>query len=337
MTWHSGFPNGGECSLADIKMATKSFSSDLVNKIFPWHFALDRELRLVSLGKHLASRMKKDSLGMHANKLFHIARPVDASWSFEGLMARSNKPFLFTTRKSRMLSAEEYTTLLAQRREEQPNVLNKKQAHIQLNNLSQNKERESETETQDSGFHISRSFSYEHTTEQDNKYTGSTNSSRRNSGTSLLSTESSKNCPFSEPSFSATTSATCSVVGSLRASMDILALRARRLRKADDIKLHGEMYYDASDDVLIFAGNPLVQSLEEFESQGIDLADMPIHCHGREVLYGSMCQSVSARNSNDTEAKLATLDRSMAEVNRKKEQLDSLLHSILPAVCDSPT
>lgn len=316
-------------------MATKSFGKDMVNQVFPWHFVVDQNLRIISLGKHLASRVKKDTYGMHARKLFHIAQPVDAAWSFDDLRTRTNRPFLFVTRKNRMLATDNHFSLQTQPCDKATHDLQDHQSIMQHDEMLQEKQRRSETETDDSGVPASRNGANDCTQYAMNETDKGTKSSRRNSDNSLQSIDFLKECPFSNIGISTNTSAACSAATSQRGSVDTLALRTRRLRKSGDIKLHGELYYDDSDDSLIFVGNPLVQSLEELESQGIDLADMPIHCHGREVLYGSMCQSLSARNSNDTEAKLATLDHSMAEVNLKKERLDGLLHGILPPVCAS--
>ncbi|EGD78919.1 NO-insensitive guanylyl cyclase III [Salpingoeca rosetta] len=299
-----GFPEEPLTTAADEKMATAQLNAGMTNRLFPWHFAVDKDMKIVSLGKHLASRMKKDCIGMHAEKLFRIARPIDATWDFEDIKARCDKPFLFVTNPKRMLSAEEYAAMLSERQQRLAQE-DREQRH---SNLIQQFERQSIDA---------------HAQEKEAADDSARLNVPRFSGFS--------GCPMTGRTPSGHTSATTSAAHSLRSSMDAHDIRARALR-TNNIKLHGEVVFDEEQQVLLFVGNPLVQSTEELDTQGIDLADMPIHCHGREVLYSAMCQAVSASNSNEVEAKLADLDRSMAEVHSKKEQIDGLLHSILPPV-----
>ncbi|EGD78923.1 NO-insensitive guanylyl cyclase III [Salpingoeca rosetta] len=308
-----GFPEEPLTTAADEKMATAQLNAGMTNRLFPWHFAVDKDMKIVSLGKHLASRMKKDCIGMHAEKLFRIARPIDATWDFEDIKARCDKPFLFVTNPKRMLSAEEYAAMLSERQQRLAQE-DREQRH---SNLIQQFEQQSSSSQATSGRASARTSTQLPAAERSGA------GSLRPSG-----------CPMTgmRHSQSSATTASTSAGTSARSSMDLLEARSRHLKKASHIKLHGEVVFDEDKQVLLFVGNPFVQSMEELEAQGIDLTDLPVHSHGREVLYGSMCQAISASNSNDVEAKLADLDRSMAEVHSKKEQIDGLLHSILPPV-----
>eukprot|EP00055_Hartaetosiga_balthica_P000101 m.135671 g.135671 ORF g.135671 m.135671 type:complete len:696 (-) comp10129_c0_seq1:385-2472(-) len=122
-------------------------------------------------------------------------------------------------------------------------------------------------------------------------------------------------------------------IGSTMSNVSDLGVRAAKLTKSmDNLKLHGEVVYHEERDVLMFVGTPSIRSIEELAIQGVTLKEMPLHSHAREILYGSMFQSASAKNSNIIDQKLADLDHTMFEVNQKKRQIDNLLHSILPPV-----
>eukprot|EP00043_Microstomoeca_roanoka_P007989 m.77025 g.77025 ORF g.77025 m.77025 type:complete len:776 (-) comp14053_c0_seq2:214-2541(-) len=321
-----GFPPEPLTSTEDERMSTANLDATMTSRLFPWHFAMNRDRNIVSLGKHLASRMKKDSIGMKADKLFKIVRPVEAQFDFEDLMNHQQKPFLFVTNTKRMLSADEYLAMIAEQHEK------RRAAEVQ---------QQEEDARSVASEHIASDLLSINITESE--YGDSPSDSARLTVSALdngaeqppkdlASRLRLRGCPMSGVGSSGTMSLISSTGTSRRSSMDMLEARSRALRKTGAIKLHGEMVYDEKRDLILFVGNPLVQSLEEMEAQGISLADLPIHSHGREVMYGAINQSVSAKNSNEVEAKLADLDASMADIGKKKEQIDGLLHSILPPV-----
>eukprot|EP00055_Hartaetosiga_balthica_P003567 m.8239 g.8239 ORF g.8239 m.8239 type:complete len:697 (+) comp3066_c0_seq1:69-2159(+) len=102
-------------------------------------------------------------------------------------------------------------------------------------------------------------------------------------------------------------------------------------KKKKHLKLHGQFTLAENGDVIFF-GTPALRSYEEMVAQGVDLQQMPIHSHARDVLFGSLFLSTSAANSVLVDRKLADLDATMNEVEEKKNQIDGLLHSILPPV-----
>jgi len=334
-----GFPDAPLEVEDDAKMARAHLSTKMTSRLFPWHIAFDRDMRITSLGKHLAARMKKDCIGAPATKLFHIVQPVDAKWDFDDFKQREGKPFLFATKPHRMLSAEEYANLLSEQRKRQQEMTATMMAsmasgqgpcpvqHLDLRKLVLKDGDESSSVA--SGPHTDTHS--EASRGQDELASELGEEDGEDDGASEVSKTFSAGCPFS-----GFTSAATSASASRRTSMERIERRARYMRKPTRIKLHGEVVYDEETDTILFAGNPLVQSQEELEAQGIDLSDLPIHSHGREVLYGSMFQATSASNSNDVEAKLAELDESMTKINKTKEKVDSLLQSILPtSVADS--
>lgn len=258
-------------------MATLSLDTGMTNRLLPWHFAVDNNLRIVSLGQHLASRMKKDCIGMYASDMFRIARPVDISWDFESLCIRTDKPFLFITKPKQMLSTAEYLKLLEQSEDDRSGDLEDLESMY-------------DQDSQNQHFRLLNSSS-------------------------------------------PTTSISSASTNISAAGSDVLEARSRLLKSSSHIKLHGEMIHDSKKNILVFIGNPLVMSLQELEDQGIHLADLPVHCHGREVLYGAMCQYISAQNSNDIHSKMSDLDNTLEQINLRKSQIDQLLHSILPPVC----
>eukprot|EP00043_Microstomoeca_roanoka_P000114 m.26766 g.26766 ORF g.26766 m.26766 type:complete len:689 (+) comp10121_c0_seq1:129-2195(+) len=240
------------------EMCKITLSARSTNSLFPWHFAIDRALKVVSVGKALASRLKKRELGQSAKRIFKMLRPINSTFDFDTLADLDGIPCLFS------IAAE----------------------HLRD----------------------------DHTEECVPK-----------SGVPFLNVTD-VGCPFSSAS---------SVMSSKRSSGDFLLLANRISAKVENIKLHGQLSYNEELDVVMFLGTPTLHSVEEMEAQDIELADMPVHSHAREVLYGSMFQSASAKNSNAIDERLAALDRSMAEVSETKRQIDDLLHSILPPVVAS--
>merc|ERR1719235_1665708 len=291
-----GFPEDRELGDVDERMATTAANAALFSRLFPWHFTLDRNLCVVSLGKNLAARMKKDCIGHAAKDVFSIVQPLDAKWDFDVLKGSAGRPAMFATNKSCMLTAAEYMALLSDRHQEQAQEQHKERMSL-AGMQREVRGGRSRSNTNDSDLDVD----------------------------ALMPTM----CPYSGMS-GRTTPVSPSVGSSVRSSMDLAEARARFLKRTECIKLHGELVFDADKGHLLFVGNPHLQSLEEMDQQGLDLGELPIHAHGREVLFGSLCQAVAANNSNDIEARLAELDKSMAEVNETKEQINNLLHSILP-------
>eukprot|EP00043_Microstomoeca_roanoka_P008648 m.83122 g.83122 ORF g.83122 m.83122 type:complete len:703 (+) comp14333_c0_seq2:65-2173(+) len=263
----SGYGNVRQHTKKVEHMCTIDLPMELTNDLFPWHFALDREMKIVSVGKNLAARFKEDPLGVKAQDLVRMLRPFNASFAFDALVKLDGASCLFSVAAEHLqdLSKDDDQETLA----------------LTTSNLQQ----------------------------------------------STLSVMGENTCPFSGMS-----SAVSSVAGSKRSSADMIRLANRLSRRVENIKLHGQLTYHKDKDVIIFFGTPALYSVEEMEAQGINLADMPLHSHGRELLYGSMFQAASARNSNVIDQRLAALDQSMHEVNETKKQVDNLLHSILPPV-----
>lgn len=237
-----------------------SIPKTLTNNLFPWHFAFNTEMNIVSVGKHLAHRFQESQIGKQGKRVFRMVRPVDIGYDFESFKDLDGVPCTFSV-DAKLLRDE-------------------------LTNSA----------------HHSRASSPHH--------------------------QFGESCPFSNA-----TSGMSSSIDSKASSADLLALATRMNIKLDNLKLHGQMTFHEEQNVVIFLGTPALRSLEEMEAQRIELAELPLHSHGREFLYGSMFQSTSAQNSNEVDTRLAELDKSMEEIQEKKEQINNLLHSILPPVC----
>eukprot|EP00055_Hartaetosiga_balthica_P017786 m.123162 g.123162 ORF g.123162 m.123162 type:complete len:719 (+) comp9402_c0_seq1:90-2246(+) len=272
-----GFPvvQHGDLQLGR-EMSTISLGRKLTSTLFPWHFVLNRDLKVASLGKNLGARLKKESLGMEWKKLFKLLAPVMRDVTFASLLEMRDKPFVFATNEKMMMSSDEYNERLVEEASRMAEAFE----------------------------NVSMVDGPLYATDDDDA--------------SIISSQA--------PSMLA------SARTSARSSVDVMDVRLRRLKNTSTMKLHGQIVHDEENESIIFVGNPPVKGLEELEKQSISLSDLPIHCHGREVLYSSMYQAVSTQNSSKIQEKLIELDSSMEEVNLKKEQIDTLLHSILPPV-----
>ncbi|EGD78967.1 guanylate cyclase [Salpingoeca rosetta] len=246
-------------------MCNLTLSGSLTNDLFPWHFAVGRDLNVTSVGKHLGSRLKEPPVGRPAKAIFKIVNPVDVTFDFETLASLDGVSCLFK---------------------------------IDVKHL------------RDPAFATAGTPGSVHSVSL--------------GAASHTSSQRADACPFSGNSSMASSN-----MSSKRSSALSFASHRFNMR-AEHIKLHGQVTYHADSDCVVFFGTPALRSLEEMEAQRIELSEMPLHSHGREYLYGSMFQSASAKNSNEVDKKLAELDQSMAEVQHKKKEIDSLLHSILP-------
>jgi hypothetical protein len=98
------------------------------------------------------------------------------------------------------------------------------------------------------------------------------------------------------------------------------------------LQLHGEMVYLPQKDALLFAGIPLLRSLEQMQLQGVGLESLPVHSHGRELMFSSLYQSVSALHATAAAANMKESELQRAAIEQEKEVTSKLLHSILPPV-----
>eukprot|EP00056_Hartaetosiga_gracilis_P013628 m.227763 g.227763 ORF g.227763 m.227763 type:complete len:515 (+) comp13872_c0_seq7:204-1748(+) len=104
----AGFPvANGEISLGK-EMSVYSPDKMMTSTLFPWHFVVDKELKVISLGKKLGSRMKKESIGVEMRQLFKLLSPVIKEVTFESLLELKDKPFIFATSTKMMMNPEEY-------------------------------------------------------------------------------------------------------------------------------------------------------------------------------------------------------------------------------------
>jgi hypothetical protein len=60
--------------------------------LFPWHFTLDSELTVQSVGSHLASRLKVTAIGKSMRGLMDMQRPLEGEYSFEDFKGRGAAP-----------------------------------------------------------------------------------------------------------------------------------------------------------------------------------------------------------------------------------------------------
>jgi hypothetical protein len=130
-------------------------------------------------------------------------------------------------------------------------------------------------------------------------------------------------CPFS-------TESRVSSMKSSTASSHVNFKSALRSVSRSVVQLHGEMVYLSESNTLLFVGIPLLRSLEQMEAQGVGLHELPVHSHGRELLFSSLYQRVSAVQAKAVSAELKTLEQDRSEAEREREVTSTLLHSILP-------
>ncbi|EGD79412.1 NO-insensitive guanylyl cyclase III [Salpingoeca rosetta] len=80
-----GFGESTEVDETIKEACTIDLGKSVTNDLFPWHFAFDRDMKIVSLGKHLAARFEEPQAGKPFKKVFRMLRPVDISSEFDEL------------------------------------------------------------------------------------------------------------------------------------------------------------------------------------------------------------------------------------------------------------
>jgi len=62
------------------------------------------------------------------------------------------------------------------------------------------------------------------------------------------------------------------------------------------------------------------------------MAELPVHSHGREMMLGTMMQTLSAKQANSAAAKLRDLADDRSAADRERALTGELLYKILPPV-----
>ena len=306
---------------------------ELTNQLFPWHIAFDRNMRITSVGQNLAARLKTSGIGRKAKEVLKVVRPAGAKLSFDSLLENTRAPFLLSIDAQHLQSPFGEDTGEGEAVAQNHASLSRNVSHLSNPTISVPPQHPAQGK-------MSKSSSVASIGSNARSSLGGGGggglSRTATTGRNLAAPMSPiGECPFS--SFASATgslapSANASAMSSKRNSQDMMLRIARLTTSVDNIKLHGQVTFCKDTDTMLFTGVPALHSQEQMEAQGISLSELPLHSHGREYLYGSMFQSASAKNTNEVDKRMAELDTSMAEVQEKKEQIDALLHSILPPV-----
>nr|UQK61950.1 soluble guanylate cyclase 3 [Choanoeca flexa] len=243
---------------ADVQTGVMTMDAQMVDTLFPWHFAVDSDLKVRSVGTMLAIRLKEDPIGKHVRDLMYIQRPLQSKLSIEDFQKRGGTPYQFALKDTAVKEMLDVVCV------------------------------ETDLDMDDSA--------------------------------SVTSDGSAMTCPFSRRNSA----------GSHLSSSTVDQRRARAKVKKHVVQLHGQMIQNG--DLMMFAGVPMLKSLDHMKAQGVSLSELPVHSHGREVMLGSMMQTLSAKHANIAALELRDLNNDRDEADRARELTGDLLHKILPPV-----
>lgn len=100
----------------------------------------------------------------------------------------------------------------------------------------------------------------------------------------------------------------------------------------DYLYIRGEIIYVSKNDTILFAGIPLFSRPEEMYLRGLSLSDVPVHSNGREMLFSTAHQAATINIAAELEQTSSDLTKAQKEVEKEKQHVQELLHSILPQV-----
>eukprot|EP00055_Hartaetosiga_balthica_P004888 m.13529 g.13529 ORF g.13529 m.13529 type:complete len:755 (+) comp4165_c0_seq2:237-2501(+) len=285
------YPPDLDVSYIGMSVSNLALNQAVTATLLPWHVAFNRNLKVVSMGSKLAVRIKENTLGQHINKFLAIIAPVDAKWDFDMLCTVTDKPVILSTIKAHMRSAMEYNALLEAEAD-----------RVAAEEALKREEKMEDEDKQEGEFYEQGPLSTSLGMKRPSRLSKS-----RSRGSTIFNMDNSR-----------------------RDSVASTGRRFKRMHDLDTIKLHGQITYDEEQDILLVVCNPYVSSNVEMEKLCITLKDLPIHTHGREVLYEGMEQARSAEKATQITHKLDALNDYAQQIVEKKVVIDNLLHSILP-------
>eukprot|EP00049_Salpingoeca_infusionum_P016315 m.332255 g.332255 ORF g.332255 m.332255 type:complete len:549 (+) comp16056_c0_seq29:952-2598(+) len=306
-----------------------SMSKDMIHQLFPWHIEVDANMTVQSIGTHISKRLKENPIGKKLAQLIKISRPVDATIEYHDLKTRTGVPVMMSINKSCLIKDGEMAYL------PEANACPFSRQAVELLNAGAIDAQEKSILSGHTGMTLNPSTSVSSRPsaqgvdmltiqeEDDEKKVevDMANPPTTTTPTQGRSRANTTNARVGELPTFPNMSCTSSVTSGSRMSVR---------KAAEQIILHGELILNAENGNLFFAASPAISDMAAMQANGMSLDELPIHSHGREMLFSAMFQSISAATTADFEKKVQHLDETMQQVNQRKLQIDTLLHSILP-------
>lgn len=111
-----------------------------------------------------------------------------------------------------------------------------------------------------------------------------------------------------------------------------IATPARAIASGKSLQFRGQMIPTSSNQTapILFLASPRVQSIEELESQGLYLSDIPIHDVTRELILLNHQLRAEMNTAKQLEIMKWRLEEEKSRVQSERERADNLLHAMLP-------
>eukprot|EP00049_Salpingoeca_infusionum_P006136 m.101766 g.101766 ORF g.101766 m.101766 type:complete len:873 (+) comp13209_c0_seq1:1025-3643(+) len=297
-------------------IATQTLGAKSMNKLFPWHIAFDKSLKVVSVGTTLACRLKRNPIGLSLRSMARILRPIQAKMDFKDLCTRQGVPIMLSIRDGILARSTDDIFVPGGK----GNLTLELLQQAGLRSVSQSRRQSGATAKDQQHQPKSKASTADGIESLHPDQVGGSGFDASSQGSTLDNMSDTSSLPSVH-------SLQLSATGSVNSMSGVFA---RKIKKSGEILLHGQFIHDEQTQTIFYAATPHVTSLQDLRDSGMALNDLPIHSHGREILFSSMFQSVSAASAAEFEQKVRDLDKSMQDVQAKKDQIDGLLQSILP-------
>eukprot|EP00056_Hartaetosiga_gracilis_P011854 m.183298 g.183298 ORF g.183298 m.183298 type:complete len:996 (-) comp13592_c0_seq21:982-3969(-) len=280
-------------------MSVMSLAPQQVTRLFPWYFAFDYRMKIVSVGVSLAMRFNENIIGQRMDKVMHVVRPKHLT-TFNDFADLSEQLVLVHVRDS----------LYKERKNR------RRTRSLRCDSFDSNIRRQSHHETPHSPLSTSNI-----TKRTANLLTSENLQTVANNGLENKQVSSSRGSSFSQYDGNESVSVT---------SATSLTTGCITDNNHTTLHLQGEMVLLKDSGCILFVGIPSVTTMKQMTDQQIRLADFPIHSHGQEMLFSTVHQSATVSMASDLASTTANLDSAMRELDVERGRMNDLLHSILP-------
>ncbi|EGD75959.1 hypothetical protein PTSG_00667 [Salpingoeca rosetta] len=279
-----------------------TFGPSMVDSVFPWHISFDRTFTITSVGPRLKERLPAGGVGQPFFRLMRVVRPDIRGLGFDSLLESFDHSPLLVQACAVPPGSDASTAPPSGCPFAAAAARTTGSATTPKPNQTRRRRGNSVSQSTSAGSSSTSSSSSNSDTAEANK-----NKSAQGSG---VNDDTALPGVFPDD-------------GGKDPISGITILK-------DGLFLKGELVFSPEHDAMLFLCIPTISSLEEMEKLDICLEDIPIHSNGRELVISTAHQSATVLMAQTLQNTTASLDKAMEDLDKEKERVDGLLHSILP-------
>lgn len=296
LTFYRGYPpeiTADEDAVGKCQ-APITITQQKLNKLFPWHFAVNESLEIVNVGPYLAQRMAKSPIGLPLKDVFKMQRPLEAKYNFDDFKLRRMFD-LWTWRNSSVMQ---------------------RQLRICLRSRNRPKRRQSEKAWCERPL-----------------WPKSRVMLHQASLVVLSLVDASPLCQLQVERVKGAR-LTLKMPFVKLAQIRFACMEKSCIWKTAIWSCLSEYHYCIAWNTWMLRQIIITWKSEPDSVKGVELTELPVHSHGREILFSSLFQNISARQANKVATELQALSNDRSAAEQQQLLTSNLLHSILPPVCD---